>query len=99
MYQTIGSFIGGTHLDLIIDLAFQRWSQQHCDIVFPLSEGCVGVLHIYNLFIPVVEVMGSSRQISGLQFTGLGKKKKNSLEPHCVLFILIPCCLCTCLWV
>lgn len=98
-YQTI-FFIGVTHVDLIVDLAFQRRTQQHCDIVSPLSEGCIGVLHVHNLFIPVVEVMGSWRQVSGLQFTGVGgKKKKISLEPRYVFFIVIPCWLCTCLWV
>lgn len=58
--------MGVTHVDLIIDLAFQRWTQQHRHVVFPLSEGGICVLHIHNLFIPVVQVMGSCRQISGL---------------------------------
>lgn len=65
-----------THIDLIVDFSFQKWPQQRPLRVLPLSERSVCVLHIPRLFILVAQVMGSCRQISRLQLTGVSKRKE-----------------------
>lgn len=65
-----------TYMDLITDFSFQKRTQQCIDRVLPLSERSVCVFHIHHLFILVVQVVWSCRQMSRLQLPDVSKRKE-----------------------
>lgn len=64
-------------MELIIDSSFQNRTRQRCGRVPPLSERPICVFHIHNLFVLVAQVMGSCREISGLQLANVAKTKES----------------------
>ena len=96
--RPIHTFSVLTHMDLIVDFSLQKWTQQRLVRVLPLSERSVCVLHIPRLFILVVQVMGSRRQIFRLQLTGVSKTKETIqiqltfTLSHCYFPSFLPVC-------
>lgn len=53
-----------THMDLIVDFSFQKWTEQCRVWVLFLCERSICVFFIHRLFILVAQVMGGCNQIS-----------------------------------